>query len=504
LIPFEDWNEPDPAELLVLASDRDWEELRNRYAGFNDVPLARCLEVARANGASTVVVETRYVDLDYRSEYSAFYSRTFRSQPDSAHRLHFFKAPLIESQLWALPEDHGYLGYVVIRPSELGQVGRSVLAPPPGLADAVRTKVREEVTFFGAKLQVEGAPFTQQDTQLGRCAHAAAWMCHYTAYRRGDVARQAMANFSLSADPSLGSGRSLPSEGLTLSQLIDLFRVFDLPASFYDVQQLPPSVLAPFAPEDPQPPQPVDGEPVHPGLWDTRLFRICCRYLNSGTPVLVATFDHTFVLTGYQRVTRPGERDWIQFMRHDDQEGPYRSVGDIFNDTSDDGHVYSPWEALVVPLPDKLWLPPEPAEGTGGVYLQRFAEDAVSSIPEARQLLDLIAAGELALHTYARPANSFKAELDRGIDPALVREYRLARFSRFVWVVEAIDRRRRRAQEPCVVGEAIFDATSSETEPLCLAMHVPGIAWVARTSGPPRFPIRCAPDAYATGGVGAP
>lgn len=496
------WNDPDPGEILVLAGDGDWADLLDRYTGWNDLPLSRCFEVARAGSASTVVVETRYIDFDYRSEYSAFYSRTFRSQPDSAHRLHFFKAPLNESQLWSLPEEHGYLGYVIVRPSELGQVGRSVLAPPPGREAAVRAAIEDTVTFFGQKLKVRGMPFMQQDTQLGRCAHAAAWMCHHAAYRRGDVARRSMASFSLSAEPGLGYGRTLPSEGLTLQQLLELFRVFELPASFYNIERLPPSILAPFAPPDPQPPAPVNGQPVHPGRWDTRIFRICCRYLNSGIPILVATVDHTFVLCGYERIPRDGEPDWIQFQRHDDQRGPYLPVDDVFNDIGDHGYEYTPWEALVVPLPEKLWLPPEPAEGVGGLLLQEFAEGVVGSIPEAAQLLDLISENNLALHTYARPASDFKAELDRGVDPTLIREYRLARFSRFVWVVEAVDRQRRRTGQPCVVGEAIFDATSSETDPNCLAMHVPGIAWVARTSGEPRFPIRCTPDAYKTGAVG--
>jgi hypothetical protein len=500
----DDWTDPDPAELLVLAGDADWADLASRYAGFNDMPLRRCLEVARAGGATTVVIETRYIDVDYRSEYSALYSRAFRSHPDSAHRLHFFKAPLDQSQLWSLPDDHGYLGYVVIRPSDLGQVGRSVLTPPPGVAGAVRTSVRDEVAFFGSKLLVEGAPFIQQDTQLGRCAHAAAWMCHYTAFRKGFVARQPMANFSLAADPSLGNGRSLPSEGLTLAQLIELFRTFGLPASYYDVQQLPPSVLAPFAPPDPDPPEPVEGVVPHPGLWDTRLFRTCCRYLNSGIPVLVATYDHTFVLVGYRRVKRAGERDWIEFIRHDDQRGPYLTVGDVFNDVADDGLVYSPWEALVIPLPEKLWLPPEPAEGMGGLLLQELAETSMSTVPETKELIDLIARGDLGLHVYARTANEFKSDLQDRVDPVLVREYRLARFSRFVWVVEAIDRKRRRDESPCVVGEALFDATSSETDPDCLAMHVPGLAWVARTKGSPRFPIRCSPDPYRSGGIGDP
>jgi hypothetical protein len=73
-----------------------------------------------------------------------------------------------------------------------------------------------------------------------------------------------------------------------------------------------------------------------------------------------------------------------------------------------------------------------------------------------------------------------------------------------VWVVEAVDRERRRAGQPCVVGEAIFDATSREHQPDPLAIHVPGLAMVHRTGAPSRFPIRCAPDPYESGGVGPP
>ena len=136
------WEQPDPAEFIPLTSAAEWAALAARYIpNFNPNPLERCFEVARLGGALSVVAETRYMDLDYRSEYSAFYSKTFSSIPDTAHRLHFFAGNLDASTFWQLPADSKYLGYVVIRPSELGRVGRTVLAPPPDLVDAVRNPI---------------------------------------------------------------------------------------------------------------------------------------------------------------------------------------------------------------------------------------------------------------------------------------------------------------------------------------------------------------------------
>jgi len=242
-----------------------------------------------------------------------------------------------------------------------------------------------------------------------------------------------------------------------------------------------------------------DDPRAHPGRWDYRIIAICCRYLNSGYPVLIGTGDHAFVICGYRRVRRANEPDWIEFIRNDDQAGPYIQIGEIFSDT------YAPWECIMVPLPARLLLPPEPVERVGGLLMQRLAAGASNSLPEAGALLAAIKKGTLALKTYAAPANDFKASLAaRNFDSALVREYRLARFSRYIWVVEAVDRDLRASNLPPVLGEAIFDSTSSEHDPNLLALHIPGVAWVHRVSGQHRFPIRCNPAPYASGGVGPP
>lgn len=86
------WEEPKPGHAVTPVDDHEWLAAVERYLhGINDVPLRRCLEVAKSAGARTIVVETRYLDVDYRSEYSAYYSRAFPTVPSSTHRLHFFQ-----------------------------------------------------------------------------------------------------------------------------------------------------------------------------------------------------------------------------------------------------------------------------------------------------------------------------------------------------------------------------------------------------------------------------
>lgn len=345
------WEDPDPAELVALGTDDDWNDLLGRYPSLNPRALERCLEVARTGGASSAVIETRYLDEDYRSEYSAFFSKTFAEIPDTTHRIHFFERDLAPDQLWDLPGDHGYLGFVVVRPSELGRVGRTMLRPPPDLEDQIRTSVVSTVSFFGQRLTVSGVPFAQQDAQFGRCAHVAAWICHYSAALRGDTQRRLMADFTLLADASVLEGRPLPSQGLTGLQLSNLLRDFGLPPLFYRMGDLPTP--------DPNQPPPEHQEGQHPGLWDTRIVAIACRYLNSGYPVLIGTSDHAFALIGYGRRPRDGDRDWIPFVRHDDQRGPYLVVDDVLADTDPaTGNHYGPWSMLIAPVPDMLWLSP--------------------------------------------------------------------------------------------------------------------------------------------------
>jgi hypothetical protein len=213
----------------------------------------------------------------------------------------------------------------------------------------------------------------------------------------------------------------------------------------------------------------------------------------------VSTRNHVFVLVGYGREPRKGLPDWIKLYRNDDEVGPYVEVGDIFNDPEG----YSPWEWIIAPLPGRVWLSGDLAEYVAGRILEQRSSSWSAAVPSAGKIATLISKRQLSLHAYVRRSTTFKQQLtERGLDARLVQEYRLSRMPLYVWVVEAVDRTRRNGGKPAVVGEVIFDATSTDMEPRVLAVHVPGLAAIYRGRGKARFPITVSPKAYDSGGVG--
>jgi hypothetical protein len=457
------WVDPDTHGWVHHPSaDADWRQLLSEYDAELDSPLANVFGAVRASRCRTVVVENRYVDPDYRSEYSAFWSHLFSDRPAFARRLHFFRRRIDASEVHRLPANHGYLGYCTLRPLARGLVGRTMIAPPPRLAAKARlTLATDHVSLWGNSLEVHAAPFCEQDTLYLRCAHAAAWICHYYAALGGLVGRRLTAEL-VELTPIGGDvERALPSKGLFPDQLQAIFGSTGQPALFYGVSDLP-SVEGV---EDPVP------EARDPGLYDTRIFSIICRYLNAGFPVLVGTADHAFVIVGWYRERRTR----IRFVLCDDQSGPYEIVMSPFTDRR------APWRALMVPLPPKVYLSGEVAESTTHWLIRAWASEP--GAPSRWQALaGALVRKEISLRTFLRSNVGYKQMLDkqgRGCDA--VRVLRLARLPHWVWVVEAHDRRRRGEGRPSVVAEVVYDSTSSDDAPFWLTMSMPGFT----TTSPP-------------------
>ncbi|MGI8413886.1 MAG: hypothetical protein ACR2QA_15630 [Solirubrobacteraceae bacterium] len=243
----------------------------------------------------------------------------------------------------------------------------------------------------------------------------------------------------------LEHGRPLPSPGLTIGQIADAARAIGLPPLVYPLQRLGPGETIP---------------------------RVICRYLNSGLPVTVATHSHAFVLVGYGRSQDSDGKSLLHFIRQDDEAGPYRKV---HNWTLDE---YGTWEYAIVPLPEKVYLPGENAEEIGSRRIS--SELALSTDNAAADLLERLddPSRPLSFRSTVVDSNEFKRTLrERRYPDNVAAGFQRMQMSRLVWVVELTDRQARDAGEPCVLAEAVIDATDHMWDLHVLGWRIPGALW---------------------------
>lgn len=447
---FFDWTPDDePASVVDVRDDAGWDDIRSSYSpGRHNPPLERIIEVAQQHGVTYVLVEYRYIDKDFRNEHSRFYSTTFRRYPSVCHRLHFFASD--EEPNLALLGDlaDAYRGYSVMRPLETSPVGRTMVSPPPELDGATVCTARDVVHLFGTELVVVAAPFTSQDEQYLRCAHASQWMVLYHAFLHGELPRRLPGDIQ---DASLGGvvvGRQVPSEGLSVNQML----------GGLDSLGMSPGVLR--LPRDRATSQAADR---------LGLFAIICRHVNSQMPPIVVSDSHAWVVVGYRTEGAGPAHDNTVLYRNDDAAGPYVRVDDPWNEPHPDR---SPWNVAITTLRQKVYMTAERAEALGTYWLDKL-------VPVTPLFGEADKANRLTYRTYAIRSREYKKR--RGPSSGLgeiSEHYRMANWPAYVWVVEAIDRDLRAAREPCVLGEAIIDATAhhlaDEYAPALLALHGSG------------------------------
>jgi hypothetical protein len=442
-VNLQDWSATVPADAIDLTAPGALTSLVDRYGGSSPLVLQALLGHAYALGAQSAVLEYRYIDLDYRNEHSRFYSTTFRRYPSVTHRLHFFAQPMPkELSSSDQPARFGaldYLGYVVLRPVPGAPVGRTMLKASDAAREHVTCRAVDRVNLLGEDLTVEASPFTSQDSQLSVCAHATLWMIAFYHHLALDGPRLVPGEIAAAVPDDIGRGT--PSMGLTLYQISVAAGRLGFPALVYGL--------------DPPP----DGESV---------FRLACRYLNSGLPVIVGGGEHAFVLVGYERLNAGQSDERIRFIRHDDEAGIYI---DIDNYRFDE---YAPWEYLVIPLPQKVYLPGEDAEAVGAAYLRQAIENGGQRTAELSRRLNATPR-PLSYRSTVMRSNEFKRGLDRrGVPADAAAVYRRMHMSRWIWVVELVDRELRGRSEPCVLAEAVIDATDHVRDKHVLSWRVPG------------------------------
>ena len=472
-----------PPTVYDMSDPKAWDRLAADYANKGaSGPLHRIFEIAKAHGVVCVVKEPRYIDADWRSQLARFYNGAFRRYPSVCHRLHFFTCEVDPAVADLSGMQDAYRGYTVLRPLPVAPVGRTMIAPPPELKDAVRCEGEESIDLFGWKFTIRSMPFISQDSQLLRCAHAALWMVLRHASLVHGQPRRLPTDVYEAALGGVVVGRQLPSDGLSAYQLLSAMSALGL------------------SPTGKKLPETAADEAAAGGL---RLYAVLCRYINSRLPPVVISTTHAWVVVAYDRTPSAGNAA-VKLWRHDDARGPYLAVEDPWNEPDE---AHRPWLTAYLPLLPKAYLDAERAEAVGRVWVDLFSQStqmAGSTLSEA----DTRAAPEerATLRTYLIEATSLKQGLvDRGVPPDLATALRRAPMSRYVWVIEVVDRKARAAGSPDVLGELILDATLTQFEPLddptaVLALHIDELAFISGIDGADNIVVDVPPGLrYRTG-----
>ena len=126
-----------------------------------------------------IVIESDYVDRDYRDSYYSYFSTKLLPYSRNCVRMSFFTPGMPED---VSPEDstiirNEYLGFVILRPL-MKCIGRNVISTKAKIGNATSVlicKTKVNATCMGVKVVAEGFPHASQDEETMTCAQTTIW-----------------------------------------------------------------------------------------------------------------------------------------------------------------------------------------------------------------------------------------------------------------------------------------------------------------------------------------
>lgn len=491
--------------VIKLADNASWDSLSGEIgASKPNSAAAKIVEKLKSSGVVCAILEDGYLDRDFSAEYSSFYSTLFRKFRRRCRRVHFFKSDLsgltalqLGERLSAMEEAGDYVGFFVVRPLKDAPIGRTLLnvldAPGDGSEAMIEVRADHPVHLLGATLSVKCLPFMQQDTRVSACAQASIWMSARHFHSRHAGPWQSTADITEAAsnptDATLASSLPAGAGGLNINNMLRALRALDRHPLLYS--------------------------PERNGAWPAALnpAAIVARYVGSGIPVIIGlnpwepgqTDGHAIVVSGStfdangfkQRGPRAHNSDYMPyFLINDDQRGPSIRMpvepGAPLAETP--YNLAQHCGFVLIPLPNKVFIPAETAERVAWDYLQSYQLGwPTLKATHAADLLDAaVGLGELATkavqdgEVVARTFLTFgwkhkRHVLSSGAATTVCELTAVADLPRMVWVTEfarkaAVDgqpRESRRAFAHCVIDAT---ATGPLLQPQIL-FHAPGFVW---------------------------
>jgi hypothetical protein len=428
---------------LPLGSKADLERLVDEIPeDYSPGDVVTQLQEGLSDAVKAVLVEHNYIDKDYRSTYYNFYAKKGLAYRADCVRLHFFDETVAFDQQalrLATPDqlEHHYFGYMVLRPTAIATIGRSVLSPD------VRTGARgsvistdHKVHLLGYTLLVAGFPWMNQHVDISVCAHVACWsiLRHYSErwHRHREYLTHDITMMAQQFDP----GGLIPSKGLQVSHAERVFQV----AGTYPVH--------------------VAREDVH----DDAFHRQLLAYLESGFPLFAAMQKdgHAIALIGYDwkapdnRPIEQLEYAWNRvksLVAVDDNWLPYVTVDVDAGQESDTELKYTAAsiDAFIVGLPEKVFYPADAVDKLAPTLF--LFKELLPDLPDKHESIVRY------FITTGSGLRRFIREQESEFDPKLIEAIMSLPFAQFVWIVEIATAEDWSKNQ--ISARAILDATAS-------------------------------------------
>ena len=496
----------------LLDSPESWSRLACLLGGEALDVVRNTIRHLRVLNVKSYVLEDPYIDQDYSTDYSQFYARTFRTHERYCKRVHFFsddispllQRPLSTTQLNRLRDfaQIAYCGFCVIRPLSAAPIGRTVLlarlASGFDMEATVTCRADFDAHLLGARLQVTGTSFLQQDTRVGACAQVAIWagMRHMHArYNYNWVSVADITRFA--SPPSRIEAVSLPNASAGLSTDAMVRAIAE--GGYQPLVLLGPDLASAILP-----------------------------YVESGIPVILGlniggTIGHSVTVIGrvLAKQESPTNRaiDYVPaFIVHDDQSGPYRwlpadelasathSFGDdtikrVSCGSSIELNVQCHAVLAIALMPTRVFSTAARAEH----YAWSQINDILNGLPDARRalknldipinevLLDELqaahSAGNIVLRTYLTSAAGYRRHLAEGSASDDLKDALLdIHLPHFTWITEISTIDSYNQSSPGlrrIYGHTVMDATSTaERVNDLLVLHLPGLLFTNDPDGP--------------------
>ena len=452
---FYDWIElQTPAHYDRLVNVLDSE--------FDPKGIAQRLKTQLTHAAKGVLVEHGYVDKDYRSTFYNFYAKMGRQYRPDCVRLHFFDGAVSYDEARTdiacsdlRPQDH-YFGYIVLRPTIVSTLGRSLLSPDMRLGARGRAiQSVHYVNLLGHRLPVWGFPSMAQHIDIAVCAHVSCWAIlryysetfpQYRQYLLHDITKLA-APF----DP----GGLVPSLG---------FDVLQAERVFHEAGFFPLLVEKRYSSSD------------------EAFFSQLLAYLESGFPLFVEipSEAHAVVIVGYnwKKSAAPSQVSsshiWTQvetLLTVDDNLLPYATVPLHSPSTHTGAPPYTAdcFSSFIVPLPDKVYYAANAIEAFSR-RVEGWLARCRTPNQEPLQLRRYFITTVSKLREHAREHYTYLG--DSLLDLMMHLET-----AQFVWIIEYCSVAQWQSGQ--VAARAIVDATASPTDevPIWL-LHDEEVAFV--------------------------